>query len=690
VGTYAGSFSGGSSQYLTVPSNAALAIGTVFTIEFWINPTTNSNGDILVSGVSGGFEIGYQNSSSWGIAASNTAWRLTSSTMPALNAWSHIAIVRTGTGTNQSAIYLNGTNVATGTIPDAWTTTAGLTIGAFYTGNTFFSGALSNIRIVKGTAVYTSNFAPPASPLAAITNTSLLTLQNATIIDNSSNAFTITNNNSVTTFAAMPFAQLSAPAVDYLVVAGGGAGGDNPNTTQGNGGGGGGGLLQGSIPTASGTSYTVTIGAGSGRFDANGGNSVFSSITATGGGTGARASAVPSYSGGSGGGGSTSGTASQINGAQGTFGQGNAGGNGYSPSPYTGAGGGGAGTIGFNGNSSTGGNGGAGIASVISGTVTTYAGGGGGSIASSGTGGTGGVGGGGNGGGSSNATNGTANTGGGGGAAASFNSSGLGGSGIVIVSYPDIYAGAASTTGSPTVSTSGAGSTYFSGTANQYLSASSSNMNLGTGDFTIEMWVYLTTLPGLTIWFSGGNDIYIQWNPSTNYLMYQNGTTAMFQLLSLNSSSLLVNTWTHIVVVRSGGVTSLFANGTRYATSSSSGTQAVDCTNFVWGAYNGNPALYNPNGYLTNLRMTNTAVYNPSSTTLTVPTTPLTPISGTKLLLSSNSGSYLADSSSSAVAFAQGNVSAAVPVWNQASPFATGLGYKNRVYTYTGSGTITF
>jgi hypothetical protein len=34
--------------------------------------------------------------------------------------------------------------------------------------------------------------------------------------------------------------------------------------------------------------------------------------------------------------------------------------------------------------------------------------------------------------------------------------------------------------------------------------------------------------------------------------------------------------------------------------------------------------------------------------------------------------------------------SVASPTWNQASPFATGLGYKNRVYTYTGSGTITF
>ena len=470
---------------------------------------------------------------------------------------------------------------------------------------------------------------------------------------------------------------LKTPAVDYLVVAGGGGGGE--------GGGGGGGLLQGSTPVTAGSSITVTVGAaGSGPGYTNGGNSLFGSISATGGGLGYGAD------GGSGGGARY--FVNYVNG-QGVAGQGNAGGLGVgdpgSGTTWGGGGGGGAGTVGLKAPASGyPGNGGAGIGSAISGTVTTYAGGGGGGGYL--LGGDGGVGGGGAGSSGSHnaAVAGTVNTGGGGGGGY-YSAQASGGSGIVIVSYPDIYAGAASTTGSPTVSTSGAGSTYFSGTANQYLSATDSDLNLGTGDFTIEMWVYITNLGSLRLWFSGGNNIYIGWEPTTNYLYYSNATGASFQLLS-NSSALVNNVWTHIVVVRSSGVTSLFANGTRYATSSSSGTQAVDCTNFVWGAYNQAPELYNPNGYFTNLRMTNTAVYNPSSTTLTVPTTPLTPISGTKILLNSNSGSYLADSSTSNVVFSQGNVSAAVPVWNQLSPFATGLGYKNRVYTYTGSGTITF
>jgi hypothetical protein len=80
--------------------------------------------------------------------------------------------------------------------------------------------------------------------------------------------------------------------------------------------------------------------------------------------------------------------------------------------------------------------------------VTTYAGGGGGHSAS-GTAGSGGVGGGGAG-----ATNATANTGGGGGGWDGSNV-GNGGSGIVILRYPDTFRAATSTTGSPTITVAG-------------------------------------------------------------------------------------------------------------------------------------------------------------------------------------------------------------------------------------------
>jgi hypothetical protein len=65
---------------------------------------------------------------------------------------------------------------------------------------------MSNIRIVKGTAVYSgATYTVPTAPLTAITNTSLLTCQSNRFVDNSSNAFAITRNGDVSVQAFSPF-----------------------------------------------------------------------------------------------------------------------------------------------------------------------------------------------------------------------------------------------------------------------------------------------------------------------------------------------------------------------------------------------------------------------------------------------------------------------------------------------------
>jgi hypothetical protein len=227
---------------------------------------------------------------------------------------------------------------------------------------------------------------------------------------------------------------------DYLVVAGGGGGAGSGGGAGP--GGGGGGFRTGTGLAVTAQNYTITVGGGgtaTGLYGTtNGSNSVFSSITSTGGGTGGDA-------GGSGGGGYPN-----SSGAAGTSGQGNAGGSGSGAggNRYTGGGGGGAGAVGGNASSSAGGNGGNGTANSYSGTSVTYAGGGGGGGGRDGgrpeslTGGTGGTGGGGAGGSTSSpsgSVNGTVNTGGGGGGAGYDGNpvrGALGGSGIVIIRYP--------------------------------------------------------------------------------------------------------------------------------------------------------------------------------------------------------------------------------------------------------------
>jgi hypothetical protein len=238
--------------------------------------------------------------------------------------------------------------------------------------------------------------------------------------------------NSSTTWTA----PAGVSSVNYLVVAAGGGGGNLAG-----GGGGAGGYRASTLSVTSGTTYTVTIGAG-GASATQGGSSVFSSITSTGGGAGGLYDGGTGGTGGSGGGGAgTSGTTGSSAGGAATSGQGSAGG-GATTTGGGGGGGGGAGGSGSNTGNGDGANAGNGSSSSSI-TGSTYAGGGGGGNRAfdAGTGGSGGTGGGGGGGGTNRLTPaaGTANTGGGGGGGGfgtSISSTGAsGGSGIVVLSY---------------------------------------------------------------------------------------------------------------------------------------------------------------------------------------------------------------------------------------------------------------
>ena len=219
---------------------------------------------------------------------------------------------------------------------------------------------------------------------------------------------------------------------EYLVIAGGGAGGSYGNP----GGGGAGGYLTGTLSSLSSASYSITVGAGGasvnyGGYNSGlspGTNSIFSSVTANGGGGGSSGN-VAGQNGGSGGGGNGG-----YKTAGGTGSQGSNGGAGASGS-YGGGGGGGSSTAGQQPTAPNGGNGGSGTASSISGSAVTRAGGGGGSREGSGTFGTGGSGGGGAA--ASTGVAGTVNTGsgGGGGGSGGGGASGAGASGVVIIRY---------------------------------------------------------------------------------------------------------------------------------------------------------------------------------------------------------------------------------------------------------------
>ena len=96
-----------------------------------------------------------------------------------VNRWVHIAVVRNGTTLK---VYRDGEEIISGSIGSGtiYNSSTSFMVGRFESNTNYdYSGWISNFRFVKGTAVYTSEFTPPQSPLTNITNTKLLCCKNS-------------------------------------------------------------------------------------------------------------------------------------------------------------------------------------------------------------------------------------------------------------------------------------------------------------------------------------------------------------------------------------------------------------------------------------------------------------------------------------------------------------------------------
>ena len=205
---YYSNYFNGSTDYLSLPSNISYAGD--FTIECWMYASGSAivNYASIFGGNSGGFVPVYAltgNKLECGIWGSSAI--VTSTGTFNLNQWNHIALVRSG-----SAIrwYINGVqDTATATNSSTLSQT-GPVIGTNPTAK--WTGYISNLRVVNGTALYTANFTPSTTPLTAVANTSLLTCQSNRFIDKSTNAFTVTPTGAPKISPAIPFAASSSYA----------------------------------------------------------------------------------------------------------------------------------------------------------------------------------------------------------------------------------------------------------------------------------------------------------------------------------------------------------------------------------------------------------------------------------------------------------------------------------------------
>ena len=186
----------GSGDKLNLNGDAEFAFGTNdFTVEFWVY-LTSQNGSLTMfcdfrgSSGNGRYPALFLNGDNTLTYWYDSGTRITSNAID-LKAWNHIALTRSGTDVK---LFINGQQEGS-TFTDSSTQLIG-TNAPIFGNDTSASfgviGYMSDIRILNGTAAYTSNFTPPTQPLTAITNTKFLLGRLPYFKDQSASNHTIT------------------------------------------------------------------------------------------------------------------------------------------------------------------------------------------------------------------------------------------------------------------------------------------------------------------------------------------------------------------------------------------------------------------------------------------------------------------------------------------------------------------
>ena len=191
-------------------------------------------------------------------------------------------------------------------------------------------------------------------------------------------------------------------------------------------------------------------------------------------------------------------------------------------------------------------------------------------------------------------------------------------------------------------SSTNGGSGYFDG-AGDYLAIADNNVfDLGTSSYTMEFWVYPTSLtldvPFAYQWDNSGGTrlvVFVQNNTGTYSVYYNDGSYSF-----TSSNSVTLNAWNHIAFVRNGNTFTFYINGVSgYSASNSISYPASNLPVYIGASHNAGSFAYPYYGYISNVRVViGTAIY---TTTFTPPTAPVSNVAGTQLLCSfTNAGVY--------------------------------------------------
>jgi uncharacterized repeat protein (TIGR02543 family) len=209
-------------KYLTYAKTNAFGFGTSdFTVEFWYKPTVGGRNDVfdLKNQAPGETEITRMDIGA-GIGTGNIelytdgGCAIGTNKSFTLNSWVHLALTRNGNNLN---LWVNGA-LGGSTACTKNLGSAGYSLQLLYENG---GGYLTNIRVVKGTAMYSSAFTPSTSPLTKVAGTTLLlsAIDGSHTADSSDSALVPIITGSPTFDASTPF-PLSAPNISSATISG--------------------------------------------------------------------------------------------------------------------------------------------------------------------------------------------------------------------------------------------------------------------------------------------------------------------------------------------------------------------------------------------------------------------------------------------------------------------------------------
>ena len=157
----------GAGVRVTTPSSSDFTLGTGdFTVEGWFNwpnlPGSGGSGNYIMDFGGNGLVMQFQGSTKLGFWAGGLGY-VNGTVSLSSNTWYHVAWTRVS-GTVYC--YLNGSQIATGSLNKDVTTTA-MTMNGYHNSGSYGQNGVkySDLRVVKGHVVYTGNFSPPTGPL---------------------------------------------------------------------------------------------------------------------------------------------------------------------------------------------------------------------------------------------------------------------------------------------------------------------------------------------------------------------------------------------------------------------------------------------------------------------------------------------------------------------------------------------